>query len=127
MRRLVELMKGRVEVASQAGQGSCFAVELPFLLSEPPLYEQMTANVVEPLAILVVEDNVFNRRLLHDTLQAWGHRVTEAERGLQAMDLMDATRFDCVVLDVRMPDVGRGGTDLSFAAVGAGCRAWKPR
>jgi PAS domain S-box-containing protein len=105
VRRLVELMEGRVEVASQAGQGSCFAVELPFLLSEPPQYEQMTANVVEPLAILVVEDNVFNRRLLHDTLQAWGHRVTEAENAFQAMDLMDATRFDCVVLDVRMPDV----------------------
>ena len=109
VRRLVELMDGRVEVSTRAGQGSCFVVELPFLLGAPPEYEQMGLVAMEPLSILVVEDNMFNRRLLHDTLQAWGHHVVEAEDAAQALTLMEAAtdeqRYDCVVLDVRMPDV----------------------
>jgi PAS domain S-box-containing protein len=105
VRRLVELMNGRVEVSTLVGQGSCFVVELPFLLGAPPEYEQMEQVPVEPMAILVVEDNLFNRRLLNDTLHAWGHDVVEAEDAAQALALMDQQRFDCVVLDVRMPDV----------------------
>jgi PAS domain S-box-containing protein len=109
VRRLVELMNGRVEVSTRVGQGSRFMAELPFLLGAPPEYVQMESVAVEPLTILVVEDNLFNRRLLHDTLQAWGHHVVEAEDGAQALALLETLtneqRYDCVVLDVRMPDV----------------------
>ena len=59
----------------------------------------------ECLEILVVEDNAFNRRLLRDTLQTWGHEITEAESALQALELLDVSRYDCLILDIRMPDV----------------------
>jgi len=103
--RLVELMQGRVEVASTPGTGSSFTVELPFVLSSPPQYERMAAPPIVPLTILVIEDNVFNRRLLHDTLSSWGHKVCEAASALQAMELLDTGRYDCIVLDVRMPEI----------------------
>jgi PAS domain S-box-containing protein len=105
VRRLVELMDGQITVASEVGQGSSFTVHLPFLPSPPPQYEQMAPESTAPLQILVVEDNEFNRRLLHDTLQSWGHAVVEAEDGLQALDILDTHRFDCVILDVRMPEM----------------------
>jgi PAS domain S-box-containing protein len=102
---LVDLMQGHLEVTSQVGQGSCFTVELPFLPAAPPQHKEIAGLNAEFLGILVVEDNAFNRRLLRDTLRTWGHEITEAENAMQALELLDVSRYDCVILDVRMPDV----------------------
>jgi CheY-like chemotaxis protein len=66
---------------------------------------EITELNAEALDILVVEDNAFNRRLLCETLRTWGHEITEAESAMQALEMLDVSRFDCVILDVRMPDV----------------------
>ncbi|WP_319585375.1 PAS domain S-box protein [uncultured Desulfobulbus sp.] len=102
---LVDLMKGHIEVTSQVGRGSCFTVELPFFPATPPQHKEITGLNAESLEILVVEDNAFNRRLLRDTLRTWGHEITEAESAMQALELLDVSRYDCVILDIRMPDV----------------------
>lgn len=56
--------------------------------------------------ILVVDDNAQNRALARGTLEDEGFRVSEASSGEEALTLFEATRPDCVLLDVRMP-----GTD----------------
>lgn len=102
---LVDLMQGHIEVRSQIGRGSCFTVDLPFTPALPPQYRELEVPVTDVLRILVVEDNDFNRILLRDTLRERGHQVTEAEGGLQAMELLGENRYDCIILDVRMPDM----------------------
>lgn len=103
---LVRVMKGSISVDSSEGEGSCFVVELPLLETEP---EQQTfpepPMSLAPHAVLVVEDNAYNRRLLEDILTSWGQRVTLAEEGLQALQLMEQHRFDLVLLDIRMPGI----------------------
>ncbi|WP_169737419.1 PAS domain S-box protein [Desulfobulbus elongatus] len=105
VRRLVELMHGRIEVASRFGRGSCFTVELPFLPAVPPQGREVEVASVGSLALLVVEDNVYNRLHLRDTLRLWGHAVTEAATARHALDLLSRHRYDAVVLDIRMPDM----------------------
>ncbi len=105
VRRLVDLMQGQIRLSSRFGEGTCVTVELPFSLAAPPLYREIATERTEPLHILVVEDNVFNRILVRDTLRSWGHAVTEAERAMEALEMLDRTRFDGIVLDVRMPDM----------------------
>ena len=56
-------------------------------------------------AVLVVDDNAFNRQLLQDILTSWGQQVTLAEDGLQALQLMEQHHFDLILLDNRMPDI----------------------
>jgi len=108
---LVDLMQGHIEVRSQIGRGSCFTVDLPFAPALPPRYQELEEPVTDFLRILVVEDNDFNRILLRDTLREGGHEVTEAEGGLQAMELLGENRYDCIILDVRMP--GMDGIELT--------------
>jgi len=105
VQRLVDLMQGHIEVTSQFGQGSCFTVELPFFPAIAPQYKEIAVLNAEALQILVVEDNAFNRKLLRDTLRTWGHAVTEAESATVALELLGTTRFDCIILDIRMPDM----------------------
>ena len=55
--------------------------------------------------ILVVDDNAANRELARNTLEDEGHEVVVARGGSEALDAFRDTRFDCVLLDIRMPDV----------------------
>ena len=58
--------------------------------------------------VLVVDDNLVNRSLLARAVEEQGHRVTTAENGRQALDLLradDHDPFDLVLLDILMPEM----------------------
>ena len=68
----------------------------------------MTANPQEstPISagtVLVVDDEVRNRKLLRDLLVFHGYTVCEAENGQQALQVVETTPLDVVLLDVMMP------------------------
>jgi len=57
----------------------------------------MAANV------LVVEDDRLNRNLICKVLRNAGHQVVEACDGAEALELLNAQRFDLVITDFMMP------------------------
>jgi class 3 adenylate cyclase len=59
----------------------------------------------EPASILVAEDDAVSRVTLVKSLEGDGHRVTTAEDGRRAWDLLEGGRFDAVLLDILMPEV----------------------
>ncbi len=59
--------------------------------------------VVEPRRILLVEDNPTNQRVTQRLLEKLGHQVVVVGDGLQALEAIDATMFDLVLMDVQMP------------------------
>jgi len=61
-------------------------------------------------AILVVDDDVEMRELVHDVLKARGHQVTTAGSGQEALTLLAQSDFVVVLTDLRMK--GMGGTEL---------------
>lgn len=58
-----------------------------------------------PGRILVVDDDGEIRRLLRRALEAKGHRVSEAEDGVAAIDFLRSRQADLVVLDLLMPSL----------------------
>ena len=64
----------------------------------------MTAETA--LQVLVVDDDPEIRRTLRGVLEDEGHRVAEAADGVQALEAMEQRRFDAVLLDVNMPEMG---------------------
>lgn len=58
--------------------------------------------------ILVVDDHPENRTVLARRLERQGHETAEAENGQEALDLLAASAFDLVLLDILMP--GMDGT-----------------
>ena len=53
--------------------------------------------------ILVAEDNPMNQRLVARLIEKMGHAVKVANDGAQALDLVQAQKFDVVIMDMRMP------------------------
>ena len=58
-----------------------------------------------PGHMLVVDDNRVNRLLLTRALQQHGHRVSNAENGRIAMEMLRSERFDVLLLDIDMPEM----------------------
>ena len=54
--------------------------------------------------ILVVDDEISNRQLLAEVIEAFGYEVVTAACGASALEILD-TSFDLVLLDVLMPEM----------------------
>jgi len=63
------------------------------------------AHADAPLRILVVEDNYITQRMLHDTLQRFGHMVEIADGGSEGLQLLLRREFDVVFMDINLPDI----------------------
>jgi putative two-component system response regulator len=66
-------------------------------------------------AILLLEDNRINQRVIRGTLKDEGYRILDASRAAEAFELLRTETIDLVVADLMMPGVG----GLEF------CRAMK--
>jgi signal transduction histidine kinase len=60
---------------------------------------------VPSATILVVDDNETNRALAKNTLEDEGYRVVLAKGGVEAIAAFENERPDCILLDIRMPDL----------------------
>ena len=59
----------------------------------------------QPLRILVVDDDRRMTRTLADILNVSGYEATEAFSGPDALDKVRSLEFDCVLSDIKMPEM----------------------
>ena len=55
--------------------------------------------------ILIVDDELSNRRILEQVLSRAGYSVETADGGSRALEQLDALRPDVIILDYMMPDL----------------------
>ena len=55
--------------------------------------------------LLVADDNKVNRLLLTRSLELQGHRVSSAENGRVALEMLRRESFDLLLLDMEMPEM----------------------
>lgn len=58
-----------------------------------------------PKNILLVEDGKINRMIIGEILSQAGHSVETAATGAKALEKLGADLFDCVLLDIHLPDM----------------------
>ena len=107
-KQIVSLLDGNIGVTSQEGKGSTFWFEIPVGVVSSHDFEftsQTTAprQNYEPAKILLVDDNEINLKVGHDILAKYGHVVTKAQNGQEALDLIEHKDFDIILMDVQMP------------------------
>ena len=61
------------------------------------------ADPVQPLRIIVAEDNEINRHLSRTLLERQGHKVTVVKNGKEALDLLEKIECDLLFTDIQMP------------------------
>jgi signal transduction histidine kinase/DNA-binding response OmpR family regulator len=69
----------------------------------------LSSGIREPhdaMRILLAEDNVVNQRLALRILEKAGHSVVLARDGVEAVEKFHAQKFDLVLMDLQMPEMG---------------------
>jgi CheY-like chemotaxis protein len=113
-RSIVEGHKGRIEVESEPGRGSCFTVRLPRYVEPPVAARPRAGSPTTPPCrrgrILVVDDE----QAILDTLERLlrrDHDVVTRGSGAAALELLETDRaFDAILSDLMMAEVS--GVDL---------------
>jgi CheY-like chemotaxis protein len=113
--RLLELMGGQIQVQSEPGRGSLFAVRIPLgVASEAP------ATAARPSApminggsrrILLVEDDTVAQRIVAHMLGRAGYQVDAAGSGDAAIALASEVGYDLILMDLQMP--GKDGIETA--------------
>lgn len=116
-KRFAEMMGGGIRVTSEVGVGTSFIVQLDpgqidefrrvdadealssLIASEATVWEAD----LQGCRILVVDDGDSNRKLLRLFLERAGAEIVEAVNGKEAVDLMETTKFEVVLMDMQMP------------------------
>lgn len=115
-RRLVELMGGSIRVESVYGEGTTFILEIiqkivdTKSLSEMPKEvvreeEEIRFFVADDYHVLVVDDNLVNRKVAKGFLRPYGFHIDEAGSGREAVDMVSQTRYDIIFMDHMMPEM----------------------
>jgi signal transduction histidine kinase/ActR/RegA family two-component response regulator len=108
-RSLVELMGGRIDVRSQPGRGSTFAIHAPLELwtgeasdEAGPAPQELD---ISGARVLVAEDHPTNQKVVELILESVGVSPVIVENGQLALDALKAERFDVVLMDMQMPEL----------------------
>ncbi len=104
-RKLVELMKGTIEIESMHGVGSKFWFTIPCQIAEKKQHEEVVVEKpkFENIRVLLVEDNPMNILIAKRQLEKWDIAVIVAESGKEALVHMSNLTFDLVLMDLQMP------------------------
>jgi CheY-like chemotaxis protein len=113
--RLAQLMGGEVAVQSDPGHGSVFTASVltrVAAVAEPAEFLQRNAPALAGKRVLVVDDNLTNRRIVTKLALMWGMVPSTFPSALEALDrVRHGEPFDVAVLDMSMPDFD--GIDLA--------------
>ena len=118
--RLVEMMKGTIDVESTYGEGSTFTVTLPQKINDPaPIgdFEKRVETFIKgekaykesfiapDAQVLVVDDNSMNLFVFESLLKSTKIKITMAKSGMECLEKIVEQRFDIVFLDHMMPEM----------------------
>nr|WP_321259776.1 response regulator [uncultured Pseudodesulfovibrio sp.] len=109
-RQLVNMMGGEIGVESEQGFGSTFHFTAWFGVAEEQEMEEVRTPSTPKtlhLNILLAEDNPLNRKYLTHFLSMFGHTITTAENGIEALSVLETQgrAVDLVLMDVQMPEM----------------------
>ncbi len=109
-KELVKLMNGRIEIESKKNEGTIIRLYINFqkgsIQSIGNLNIENLSTRIDNISILLVEDNYLNRMIAQNTLQYYNCKVTEAENGKEALEILKNEKFDIILMDVQMPQMG---------------------
>ena len=111
VKKLVDQMKGNIEVDSQLGKGSVFQITLPMQVdgawsTQPVDEDRNIQSNIAGMQVLLVEDNEINCEIVEFMLKEAGADVVTANDGKAAVEAFAASQpgtFDCVLMDLMMP------------------------
>ena len=110
VKKLTEILGGKITVLSTVGKGSSFSLELQFKEGsksftkekKPKTYDD---SILINKKILVVEDNKINQMVSKKMLKNKGILCEIIDNGEDAVEIARNNKFDMILMDVHLPGI----------------------
>ncbi|MCE7995072.1 MAG: response regulator [Roseivirga sp.] len=109
-KKLIELHNSSIEVHSVEGEGTQFNFDIEFIINDSmQIFDDadevdQTKNL-DKADILVVDDSDMNRLVLKRFFSMWNANCQEARNGYEALELVEKTVFDLILMDLEMDGI----------------------
>ncbi|MBR6094357.1 MAG: response regulator [Lachnospiraceae bacterium] len=105
-KQMVELMEGTIDCISEQGKGTKFTV----VLDIPVADRQREEMKLDPIDVLIVDDDEVMLKTAVDTLESLGAVTEQAQSGLEALGMIEHRHlagrdYAVIIVDWKMPDV----------------------
>ena len=123
-KRVVEMMRGTIEVESTEGTGSMFTVRIPLTLSDVEEYHNTLGDAaitdgwqkvsLAGRRLLVVEDNLINQEVIRGMLEVEDLECDIANDGFEALEMFGDSAQGCyeaILMDIHLP--GMNGYEVT--------------
>ncbi len=116
-KKLVTLMHGDIQVESEYGKGTRFTIYVQQKIVDKRTVKEipMTRRSVEEkngqmftckdYRVLVVDDNIINRKVATAMLSSYAFQIHEANSGKSAIELVKKSQYDMIFMDHMMPEM----------------------
>ena len=111
---IIDKMGGTIAVSSVYGEGTVFDVHIPMRFSstenvwcDPHIRPDSLLSILPPpnVRVLVVDDYPSNLKIAEHHLTKAGCQVVCAQGGNEALEILNSREYDCVFMDISMPDM----------------------
>ena len=110
VKKIVELLDGRISIESKVNKGSTFTFELPLKIGKKPREirtknKEINNKSYDGKIILVVEDNKINQMITKKMLTNKGIQCKLIDNGEESIEMCRNNKFNMVLMDVHLPGI----------------------
>ncbi|WP_163407685.1 tetratricopeptide repeat-containing hybrid sensor histidine kinase/response regulator [Flavobacterium ajazii] len=110
VKKLTELLGGKIKLQSEVGKGSSFSLKLSFGISDKPSTDIPETKIYNDYQlrnklILLIEDNKINQMITRKMLEKKSMNCEILDTGEEAIELIKTKQFDMILMDVHLPGI----------------------
>lgn len=111
VKKLIEIMGGKIKLQSQVGKGSSFTFDLSFKIGVDAVHQEKLLamdyddSVLDGKDVLLIEDNKINQMITKKMVENKGMTCEVIDNGEDAIEAVKNKQYDLVLMDVHLPGI----------------------